>query len=278
GLLTTGELIYLTTQPAIHPGYRCGLGNGVGVVVAPGQASEADDIPHGERPGAGTALRQKTQLLCPLALGQGLYRGAGQAYVALVGLNTRQAMQQGGFARAVGADDAEHFSGFQVQVDVHQPLADAQVLDADQIHRLRSFQTSQMNSGAPSSEVSTPSFSSRPGGSRRTPISARHTRIAPASAAGISSRSGRCCPSGRRICGTSRPTKPILPATATEEPTSMAAPSTSMMLPKRTFRPRLRATSSPRLRPLSRRRWLRISALPARRAGHSSHRCSSPRS
>src|SRR5690606_26639372 len=123
-----------------------------------GQAPEADDIAHGQSPGAGAALRQKAQLLRALALGHGVYRGAGKTYFALVILNARQTMQQSGFARAIGADHAEHFSGFQGQVDVHQPLADAQVLNADQIHRLRSFHTSQMNSGAPSREVSTPSF------------------------------------------------------------------------------------------------------------------------
>src|SRR5690554_6085087 len=231
GLLATGELVYVAVQPGIHAGCRGGLGDGVGVVVAPGQAPKADYIAHGQSPGAGAALRQKAQLLRALALGDGSDRRPGQVYFALMILNPCQTVQQGGLACTVGAYDAKHFSGFQVQVDVHQPLADAQVLNADQIHRLRSFHTSQMNSGAPSREVSTPSFSSRPGGNRRTPISARQTRMAPASAAGINKRSGRCCTSGRRICGTSRPTKPILPATATDEPTSMAAPSTSMMLP-----------------------------------------------
>src|SRR5690606_22989481 len=195
GLLATGELVYLAVQPGVYPGYRCGLGYGFGVAVIPGQAAEADHVTHGQGPGAVAALRQKAQLLSPLALGYRLHRCAGQAHLALIILNASQAVQQGGFACAAGADHAEDFPGFEIQVDIPQPLADAEVLDTDQIHRLRSFHTSQINRGAPSNEVSTPSLSSCPGGSRRTPISARQTRMAPASAAGTRSRSGRCCTS-----------------------------------------------------------------------------------
>src|SRR5690606_20490149 len=131
GLLASGELVYLTIQPGIHSGYRGGLGDGVGVVVAPGQAPKADYIAHGQSPGAGAALRQKAQLLRALALGDGSDRGPGQVYLALMILNPCQTVQQGGLACTVGAYDAKHFSGFQGQVDVHQPLADAQVLNAD---------------------------------------------------------------------------------------------------------------------------------------------------
>src|SRR5690606_18851872 len=189
-LLAAGELLDGAVQPVLHLSDGGGLGDCFQIVITPGQPSEADDVADRQGPGALTVLWQKAQLLRALALGHRGKRGAGQFDAALVGLDAGQAMQQGGFAGAVGADDAQHFPGAQVQVDVDQPLADLKVADTDQIHRLRSFHTSQMNSGAPSREVSTPSLSSRPGGSRRTTMSAAQTRMAPASAAGTSSRSG----------------------------------------------------------------------------------------
>src|SRR5690606_10404247 len=278
GLLAAGQLIDL----ALHPVADLGVGGGLAyrflVIIAPGQTAEGDDALHGQRPGALAALGQKADLACLFPPGHLPQQPVVQQDLAPVGQYPAEALQQGGFAGAVGADHPEHFTGDEVQVDVGDASADAELPDSDQIHHLRSFQTSQMNSGAPSREVSTPSLSSRPGGSRRTTISAAPTRMAPASVAGISRRSGLCFTRGRRICGTSRPTKPMLPATATEEPTSMEAPSTSMLLPSRWLRPMLRASSSPTLRPLSRRVWLRVRRRPIRGAGSSGDRCPRPRS
>src|SRR5690606_30634510 len=113
GLLATGELVYLAVQPGIHAGCRGGPGDGVGVVVAPGQAPKADYIAPGKGPGAAAALRQKAQLLRELALEDGSDRGPGHVYLALMILNPCQTVQQGGLACTVGAYDAKHFSGFQ---------------------------------------------------------------------------------------------------------------------------------------------------------------------
>src|SRR5690606_3140211 len=109
---------------------------------------------------------------------------------AAMGLYAGQAVEQGGLARAVGADDAEHFARIQAQVDALQTLVHAQTGGTHQLHFCRSRQTSQINSGAPISEVSTPSLSSRPGGISLTSRSAHSTSVAPANIEGISRRSG----------------------------------------------------------------------------------------
>src|SRR5690606_35662046 len=199
--------------------------------------------------GALTGLRQQRHLARPLIGAQTLTGLAADKHLAAIPLHAGQAVEQGGLARAVRADDAQHFAGRQGQIDALQALVHAQVLGTNQLHFCRSRHTSQMNSGAPISEVSTPSLSSRPGGSSRTTRSAQSTSVAPANIDGISRRSGRCRTSGRIRCGTTRPTKPMAPATATAEPTSTAAPSTISRLPRLTFRPRLCAVCSPRLRP-----------------------------
>src|SRR5690554_1402605 len=230
-LLPARQSIDRALQPVADTRCPCCLQHGIRVVIAPRQASKANHIMHRQRPGTLATLRQKTHLLRPLPFRYLVQQLLLQQNLAPIFLNASQTVQQGRFASPVGTQNAQHLALMQAQTDIMQALFNRQTMSADQFHRLRSFQTSQINSGVPRIEVSTPSFNSRPGGNNRTQISAAQTRMAPASAAGISSRSGRCCTSGRSKCGTSKPTKPMLPATATELPTSRAAPSTNMMLP-----------------------------------------------
>ena len=55
-------------------------------------------------------------------------------------------------------------------------------------------------------------------------ISAASSIAAPPKAEAGSSRDGRAPTHGRRICGTTNPTKPTAPATATPAPTAAAVP------------------------------------------------------
>src|SRR5690606_37876032 len=214
--------------------------------IPPGQAAEAHHILHGQPPGTALLLWQVADLAGAAAGRQQVGPGALQAQLAAVVGQPGEGAEQSGFAGAVGADHAEQLAAFQAQIERVEATGYAQPVEVHQFHRCRSRQTSQMNNGAPISAVSTPSFSSRPAGSRRTAMSARQTSSPPSSAEGSSRRSGRWRTSGRTRCGTSRPTKPMSPATATEAPTSRAQARTTWREPWRTFRPRVSATASPR--------------------------------
>ena len=110
-----------------------------------------------------------------------------QQDLSRAGQQTGQRVEQCGLAGAVGADQAEQLTGRQRQIDVVQARRHVQGTGSNQRHRVRSRQTSQMNSGAPTSAVSTPSLTSRSGGNRRTTMSATTTSVAPPSAEGSSS-------------------------------------------------------------------------------------------
>ena len=87
-------------------------------------------------------------------------------------------------------------------------------------HALRRVRNSRCRkNGVPINAVTTPSFSSLLVGITRTSTSAAVSSTAPASADGTRSFDGRAPVHGRRMCGTTSPTKPIAPLTATQAPT-----------------------------------------------------------
>src|SRR5690606_34799430 len=150
-------------------------------------------------------LRQQRHLARPLIGAQTLTGLAADKHLPAIPLHAGQAVEQGGLARAVRADDAQHFAGRQGQIDALQALVHAQVLGTNQLHSCASRHTSQTNSRSPITEVSSPCLSSRPGGNIRTTKSANSTSVATASIEEIKRRTRRSLTSGRTRCGTITP-------------------------------------------------------------------------
>ena len=86
---------------------------------------------------------------------------------------------------------------------------------------------------------------------------------APPSALAGSSRPGRCRASGRSMCGTISPTKPMMPVTAVAAPTLSAVPAITASRVRPRSMPRLPAASSPSVRASSARPTVSSSAMPA---------------
>ena len=105
------------------------------------------------------------------------------------------------------------------------------------------------NTGAPISAVTTPSFSSALVGIQRTAMSAASNKLAPPTALANMSCAGSFLQARRSRCGTTKPTKPMMPVTATPAPTHKAVPRIILRCVVRTFMPRLLAVTSPRLSP-----------------------------
>src|SRR5262249_38886612 len=158
--------------------------------------------------------------------------------------------QQGGLARSVRPDQTDHFAGTNRHVDLaqqrHAAEAHCKPLGFD-LHysSLRNRKIKLNRNGAPIIAVTTPSFSSGSTGNRRMPISAASVSAAPPRPLTHSRRPGRYATSGRRMWGTTRPTNPIDPVTATALPTANAVPAMSCSLNRGRLTPRLVAVSSP---------------------------------
>src|SRR3546814_16240256 len=102
--------------------------------------------------------------------------------------------------------------------------------------------------GAPSRDMAMPSLSSPALGRIRTMLSASTTSNAPANAAASSTADGLCPTSGRTRCGTTRPTKPITPAAATDAPTVRPTPSPTRHLSLTVSTPLYLVAPSPQIR------------------------------
>ncbi|MCO5561385.1 hypothetical protein L7F22_015006 [Adiantum nelumboides] len=123
--------------------------------------------------------------------------------------------------------------------------------------------TSATNSGAPTTAVTTPAWTSPGGVTTRPRTSAASSRTGPASAASGSTTRWSVPARRRTRCGTASPRKAIGPAAAVAAPasTTRATPHTARSVP--TARPNDRATSSPSASALSRGPQVRASASPA---------------
>src|SRR5690606_38727795 len=145
----------------------------------------------------------------------------------------RDRFQQRALSRAVRADQTDELAG--PKVERYRLERDPRAVpNADAVERERheaSFPLRRRircrKKGAPIRAVTTPSLSSGPGGIKRIAISAASVSAAPARKLGPSSRLGWCPTHGRSRCGTTRPTKPMTPLTATAAPTASAVPPTT---------------------------------------------------
>src|SRR5690625_2527669 len=157
--------------------------------------------------------------------------------------------QQRALARAVATDDDDEFTAAQVQAhlaqqrpagDAHFQLADLEKVAAahGSLRILRSRSSRYRKNGPPSTAVTIPIGSSAGTMMVRDTRSASMSSSAPSSAlAGSSTR--WFGPNQRRIrCGTTRPTKPIMPETATPAPTPRATRATMIHLTVSTGTPR----------------------------------------
>ena len=99
--------------------------------------------------------------------------------------------------------------------------------------------------GAPISAVTTPNFSSGPCEITLTSISAANVRFMPPSMLKGNKIPGRKSAMGLNKCGTTNPTKPMIPEIDTATPTANEIPITIVHLILWRLKPRLDATSSP---------------------------------
>ena len=104
---------------------------------------------------------------------------------------------------------------------------------------------SSANTGPPMSAVTMPTGSSRGSNRVRAAVSAQTRKIAPASAESGSSARCRGPTSSRTACGSTSPTKPIAPLTATIAPVSSAVPRSSQRAALPTCTPSAAAAVSP---------------------------------
>ena len=102
-----------------------------------------------------------------------------------------------------------------------------------------------MKIGTPRNAVSTPSLSGVAVGITRTAMSDALSNMAPASADGSSTADGLRSVNRRTRCGTTSPTNPIAPDTATAPPTPIAIPASKTRRTRPRSVPSDRAPSSP---------------------------------
>src|SRR5690606_30767162 len=210
----------LEPEPPERPGHRrifCRIRRSV---RPPGGAAKGYKVCDRDRPGDLAPLRQE---------GHGAGAGPGRLLRKVRSALMRQKPQSGaqkrGLAGTIRADQPDEFARAYGEGDIldHGATATAhgQVLQRKQCHAstLRIFQIRWRKNGAPTSAVRTPSFRSRSGAISRVAISAASSTAAPPSAEAGKSREGLAPTSGRSTCGTTRPTNPIAPATATDAPT-----------------------------------------------------------
>ncbi len=159
------------------------------------QAAERDDRFHFERPVGSAALREIGD-----AASERRTSRAGRAVVAdLPFSRLDQASESPGerrLAGAVGSDEPDELARRKAQRDARQrdarAVTDGEIADLDPHQPSRRERlTSISRNGAPTSEVTTPSFSSGCVGSTRTSTSAATSSTAPAKPDTRSSRPGR---------------------------------------------------------------------------------------
>src|SRR5499433_2201679 len=165
-------------------------------------------------------------------------------------------------SRCVRPDETQHLAGFQgeaqfAELEGRPTTRPPRIREAHRAElcerrhgstRATRERRSQMNTGAPQKEVSTPTESSAGATTVRASVSAARRKAPPPSrAAGTSTRlSG---PSSiLNAWGTMRPTKPIGPTKATTVPVRRAAPKKMRRLSPRASTPSSVAPSSPRAR------------------------------
>src|SRR6185436_3896581 len=166
----------------------------------------------------------------------------------------------GGELHGDGVEDAAS-AAFECQLDSTQSGIDLHVTC------LRIEYSKAKKNGAPIRDITTPSCTSEPPGSSRTTTSPASTSAAPPAALGTSRDEGFAPMSGRNRCGTTSPTKPMMPDTATLAPTTSPTPPANSHCARPRSIPSERAPISPSVRASSACREVRISAAPTAMSG-----------
>src|SRR5690606_34751410 len=176
-------------------------------------------------------------------------------------LDARERAQRGRLAGAVRPDDGREGAPGGVEVHIVHELALAHPhRQAAHLHacarahaRLLRRSSSAANTGAPMSAVTIPTGSSRGSNAARASVSAHTRNTAPARAESGSSARLPGPMSSRTACGSTSPTKPIAPETATSAPVSSAPPPSSAQRAPVTGTPRAAAERSPKAKASSTR-------------------------
>eukprot|EP00828_Plagiopyla_frontata_P019492 TRINITY_DN2492_c0_g1_i1.p1 TRINITY_DN2492_c0_g1~~TRINITY_DN2492_c0_g1_i1.p1 ORF type:complete len:986 (-),score=367.62 TRINITY_DN2492_c0_g1_i1:246-3203(-) len=211
-------------------------------------AAHEHGVEHGE-PGRFVALGD-------VADGQGDLVGPHLEHVAVLdhdraggrGVDGVDALEQRGLAHAVGAEDGEQFAAVQGEVhlaeDGFAAVGEVEVSYLEH-HRLCPLMMRQMNTGAPMKAVSTDT--GRTCGARMSRATVSDTsRSRPPQKMEAGSRQRWSEPMMRRtMCGTTSPTKPMMPRNAMMKAVSMEESSMPTMRTRSTRTPRPRAVSSP---------------------------------
>ena len=236
----------------------------------------------GMRPSAATCSTVSPQVQRAPCGSQATRRGS---CVGRIRQQAGERAQQGGFAGAIRSAQRDKLAGPGGEADVAAgPRWPAQHHGADARRRSRRGSAARSPPGTarragPSGRrpavrrtAAAPEAPAAPAGRRRA--AAPHL---PRDAAG-SSAPGRSPIHGRSRCGTTRPTKPIEPATAAPAPTARRCRAPPAAACAATGTPRLRAVSSPRLSASRPRPSLSRIAPPSRITGAASSTCHSGRS
>src|SRR5688572_20424234 len=250
-----------------------------------GNATQADQGLDVDRPRDLGRLRQEGDPLRALAAAQAPQVRTAELDCSAMGLEqSGHVREQRGFAGAVGSENRSERPGLQREVDRLQyralPAAEIELRDFDRVHmtRRRSEYSRAKKKGAPTSDMTTPSCSSEPPGSRRTTMSPASTSAAPPTALGISNADGFAPSSGRNKCGMTSPTKPMMPVTATLAPTISPIPRHNIHWMRLTLMPSDCAPTSPSVSASRASRHRRTSVAPTTIIGVASVRSSRLRS
>src|SRR6185436_3989369 len=160
--------------------------------------------------------------------------------------HARDQLQQRRLAGTVRARDRDELPLAHRETDlVHGGNTGIRVRDLTQLEHQGAFRSSDRKNGTPRIAVNAPIGSSVERTTMRDNRSAETTSVAPPIAqSGSSTRKSRR--HTRRIrCGTSRPTKPMMPLTATAAPVTIDAMPKPISLMRSTSTPRAFASSSP---------------------------------
>src|SRR5439155_1458539 len=219
-----------------------------------GGTAQGDDLPHGEREEGLEYLRDDCDPSCDLAPRERPEVAAVEADITgPLDEESRQRAQQRRLPGSVRADQAHDLARADADVAVVEHFAVA-VSGDDRACRERGHTSIRRRwrsrrprkNGPPTSPVTTPTGSSAGESTVRAPMSARTSVTAPRRKLAGTSRACAAPRTGRIAWGTTRPTKPITPASATAAPVSSAVTARIAAVERSRSTPRVAAVSSPR--------------------------------
>src|SRR6185503_12424149 len=174
--------------------------------------------------------------------------------------------QERRLAAAVRTQEADDLARREVELEslAHHAVgeSEAEVAGAERHGRRTPAARSAMKTGVPTKAVTTPGGTSV-GKSVRHAVSTPSMNAAPSRIESGISRAKAAPTRSRAACGTARPTQPIVPASETAHAVARVAATITTRRMRRTFTPRLAASSSERARTSMRQRSAQIAATAA---------------